>query len=131
MILQCCQFHCHSPKFYWVNRETHYQLTHLLGVFWYILLVQLFTLIWKEANNKKSIWMCKEVKSLIRRLGKNLFHNGGKWSGEFFLNTVQKQDKSCFNLIPKDKRMVDFFIFLFWSWGQLIYYCTSAYDSAA
>ena len=113
MTLQCCQFHCHSPKFYWVNREIHYQLTHPLGVFWYILLVQLFTLIWKEANNKKSIWICKWVKPLVRRLGKNPFCHGRKSSGEFFLHTVQKPDKSCFNLIWKDKWMIDFLFFDF------------------
>ena len=113
MILQCCQFHCHSPKFYWVNREIHYQLTHPLGVFWYILLVQLFTLIWKEANNKKSIWICKWVKPLVRRLRKNPFCHWGKSSGEFFLHTVQKPDKLCFNLIWKDKWMIDFLFFDF------------------
>ena len=109
MTLQCCQFHCHSPKFYWVNREIHYQLTHPLGVFWYILLVQLFTLIWKEANNKKSIWICKWVK----KTRKKYFLSWGKSSGEFFLHTVQKPDKLCFNLIWKDKWMIDFLFFDF------------------
>ena len=108
MILYFCQFYCHSPNVYWVNREIHYQLTHPLGVFWYMLLVQLFTLIWKEANNKKSIWICKWVKPLVRRLGKILSVMGG-----IFLAYCSETSKSCFNLIWKDKWMIDFLFFDF------------------
>ena len=119
MILQCCQFHCHSPKFYWVNREIHYQLTHPLGVFWYILLVQLFTLIWKEANNKKSIWMRKWIKPLIRRLGKILSVIGGNQVGNFSCILFRNQT-SHVSILSERKVDDRFFIFWFWTWGWLI-----------